>query len=108
MKEKILKIAVATMVVAAAGYGVFQGQAAENTMSELTLANIAALAAGEYETGDGGVKTLTCSMPAGVNGKYDVRRFCDSRTSATAIYPCLGMTHNFYKEGNQDRCLDGN
>ena len=47
MKKKTLKIAVATMVVAAAGYGLFLNQSKDNGMSELALANVEALATGE-------------------------------------------------------------
>ena len=47
MKKKTLKIAVATMVVVAAGYGLFLNQSKDNGMSELALANVEALATGE-------------------------------------------------------------
>lgn len=47
MKKKTLKIAVAAMVVAAAGYGLFLNQSKDNGMSELALANVEALATGE-------------------------------------------------------------
>ena len=44
--KKILKIAIAAIVTIVAGYGVYQNQTKE-IVSELTLANLEALAAGE-------------------------------------------------------------
>ena len=46
MKKLKLKIAMVAVVAAVAGYGVYQNQTKE-IVSELTLANIEALAAGE-------------------------------------------------------------
>jgi len=47
MKKKTLKMAVAAMVVAAAGYGLFLNQSKDGGMSELALANVEALATDE-------------------------------------------------------------
>ena len=47
MKKKTLKMAVAAMVVAAVGYGLYLTQNKTNVMSDLELANVEALAAGE-------------------------------------------------------------
>ena len=46
MKKKILKIAMVAVVATVAGYGIYQNQA-KDAMSELTLANVEALAFGE-------------------------------------------------------------
>ena len=47
MKMKIVKMVVATVVVAAVGYGLFLNQSKDSGMSEIELANVEAVAAGE-------------------------------------------------------------
>ena len=47
MKKLKLKIAMAAVVAAVAGYVTYQNQAKEISMSELALANVEALAVGE-------------------------------------------------------------
>ena len=49
MKTKVRKYAVATVLVAAVGYGVYQAQAKDTAMSEIALANVEALGWGEYD-----------------------------------------------------------
>lgn len=48
MKKKTFRMAVTAVVVAAAGYGVYLNQAKANTISEIELANVEALAFTEY------------------------------------------------------------
>ena len=54
--KKNFRIAMVAMVMAVAGYGVYQGQTEEKNLSELALANIEALASGE----NGSKHTLDC------------------------------------------------
>lgn len=97
MKKLKLKIAIVAVVAAVAGYGVYQNRTKE-VISELTLANVEALAENE------GTAVAMCYMRVGFTGKYDSRRFCDSRTNGTTIYPCLGHSMDFYDDSRVDRC----
>lgn len=97
MKKLKLKIAIVAVVAAVAGYGVYQNRTKE-VISELTLANVEALAENE------GTAVAMCYMRVGFTGKYDNRRFCDSRTNGTTIYPCLGHSMDFYDDSRVDRC----
>lgn len=49
MNKKVLRCAVAVVVVAAAGYGAYQAQAKDTALSEIALANVEALANNEEE-----------------------------------------------------------
>ena len=98
MKRLKLKIAMVAVVAAVAGYGIYQNQTKEVGMSELALANVEALAQNE------GTAVAMCYMRVGFTGKYDSRRFCDSRTNGTTIYPCLGHSMDFYDDSRVDRC----
>lgn len=51
MKKNILKVALVATIVATAGYGVYENQKQE-TMSDVMLANVEALAEGEASAGD--------------------------------------------------------
>ena len=68
-------------------------------LSSLVLANIEALANGEDGTSVG-----VCFMKVGLNGKYGQKRFCNSNTNATTIYPFNGDSNDFYDENKKDRC----
>lgn len=98
MKKMKLKIAMVAVVAAVAGTVTYQNQTKEIGMSELALANVEALAQNE------GTAVAMCYMRVGFTGKYDNRRFCDSRTNGTTIYPCLGTTLDFYDDNRVDRC----
>ena len=56
--------------------------------------------------GDAGTSVGVCFMRVGPNGKYDQKRFCDSKTNATTIYPCGGDSMDFFNENSKDRCTN--
>ena len=54
MKKRVYVALSIAIVIMSAGYNIYQNQKAETTLSDLTLANVEALA----DTGEGGVKPL--------------------------------------------------
>ena len=89
-------VAFSLLLVAGTAWSYYQQQ---HKMSDLVLANIEALARNED-----GVSVGVCFMKVGMNGVYVRRQFCDSRTTATMIYPCKGETSDFYDKDKKDRC----
>ena len=51
MSKKIFAALIVAVVATFAGYNIYQSQRAKNTMSELAMANVEALAGGEWGTG---------------------------------------------------------
>lgn len=52
MRKKIFAAMIVAVIAIFAGYNIFQSQRAENTMSDLAMANVEALAFGEDNTGE--------------------------------------------------------
>lgn len=64
--EKRVYVALSiAIVIMSAGYNIYQNQKAETTLSDLTLANVEALA----DTGEGGGETVKCYCRAS-DGRY--------------------------------------
>lgn len=82
------------MLTIAGGSWIYQQINKQNVeLSDLALAN-----------GEDGTKVGVCFMRVGPNGKYGQKRFCNSQTNATTIYPCNGDSNDFYDEDKKDRC----
>ena len=98
-----IKILVASLLFCAMSYAGYMGYE-RVTMSEaerFMQANVEALTLNE------GTPSHSCARRSGPNGKLEQRMFCDSRTSATMIYPCpMASSVDFYVDGNMDRCSD--
>ena len=98
------KILIGSAVIAITGVALVNMGITSKTdgMSDSSLANVEALAQNE----DGGTSVGMCFMRSSFNGSYGTKRFCDSRTNATMIYPCQEESMNFYIESNRDRCTN--
>ena len=92
-------VVMAIMGVVTVNFGL---NSSTNGLSDMSLANVEALAQNE----DGGTSVGVCFMRVGPSGKYDQRRFCDSKTNANMIYPCPNMSFDFYSDTLKDRCTN--
>ena len=92
-------VVMAIMGVVTVNFGL---NSSTNGLSDMSLANVEALAQNE----DGGTSVGVCFMRVGPSGKLDQRRFCDPRTSVTMIYPCGDESLDFYADTNKDRCTN--
>jgi len=99
---KIILGIIAVLVIAVvAGINInFNSQ--KSDLSVVALANIEALAQNE----NGGTDVGVCVMRVGPNGTYGQMRFCDYRTNATTIFPCLENDNDFYDSAKKDRCTN--
>lgn len=101
MRNKFLKIAgvaVLGAILLCVLFGVFQRPVNRGIW---LMENVEALTLNE------GTPSHSCARRSGPNGKLEQRMFCDSRTSATMIYPCpMASSVDFYVDGNMDRCTD--
>lgn len=84
MKKKTLKMAVAAMVVAAAGYGLFLNQSKDNGMSELALANVEALANNEANSNGNTGPSELFDCPLWFTGD-GIHCLCQNSNPCTAV-----------------------
>jgi hypothetical protein len=101
--KKVILGGVAAIVVAVLATVNVNLNSQNDNLSDLVLANVEALAQNE---GGGGTSVGVCYMRAGHTGIYGSRRFCNSQTNATTIYPCGTESMDFYKSDNTDRCTN--
>jgi hypothetical protein len=74
----------------------------EDKLANLALENTEALANDE----DDGTSATQCFLYLSSGEFSGLKVFCDSRTSATTIYPCPGTTVSYFSEMAKDRCTN--
>jgi hypothetical protein len=100
MNKKIL-VGIAVFVTASvATFNVNLNSQTGKAVTDISLANVKALADGENGTTVG-----TCYLQVNSGMSYDWKMFCDSKTDNSTIYPCpTQTTHGNYSTISQDRC----
>jgi hypothetical protein len=97
--KKIIYCTIVAVITIAAGWNINQNRN-EVTLSDVALENIEALA----DEG-GGTSVGTCYLLQHFSSDSSRKKFCDSNTNNSTIYPCpTSETYGGYIETAQDRC----